>query len=208
MMSFRSLLGRCATWNHKLHIYIGLYLLSFVGFYAISGLVLNHPKWEFTQFWPNRRESTAEFPVTKPVAPNDLAKAQDLMGQLDLSGDINQVIAKADSFEFRVSKPGAMVTVTLSATGDRATVKQVKLNVWGVLNSLHHLTGVQRDGLPTRCRPATWSWSLLMDATSIGLLLLVVGGLWMWYQRPVSRALGLIALVMGVLCCGFFLFCL
>jgi hypothetical protein len=207
-MSLRSLLGRCAAWNHKLHIYIGLYLLSFVGFYTFSGLLLNHPKWEFTQFWASRRESTAEFPVATPVAADNLAKAQDLMGQLDLSGEINQVIAKANSFEFRLSKPGTMVTVTLSATGDRATVKQIKLNVWGVLNSLHHLTGVQGDGLPPHCRPATWFWSLLMDATSIGLLLLVVGGLWMLYQRPVSHAPALIVLFLGMLCCGFFLFCL
>ena len=207
-MFFRSLLSRCVVWNQKLHIYIGLYLLVFVGFFAFSGLLLNHPKWEFTQFWPNRRESTAEFPVKKSDAPSDLAKAQDLMGQLDLSGELNQIIAKADSFEFHLNKPGEFVTVTVNPTGDRATVKQIKLNVWGVMNSLHHLTGVQGDGMPTHCRPATWIWSLFMDATSIGLLALAFGGLWMWYQRPVSRALGLITLLLGVLCCGLFLFCL
>ena len=207
-MFFRSLLTRCVVWNQKLHIYVGLYLLVFVGFFAFSGLLLNHPKWEFTQFWPNRRESTAEFPVKKPLAPGDLAKARDLMGQLDLSGEINQIIAKANSFEFRLSKPGVLVTVTVNPTGDRATVKQIKVNVWGVLNSLHHLTGAPGDGLPACSRPATWIWSLFMDAASIGLLMLAVGGLWMWYQRPVSRAPGLIALILGVLCCGFFLFCL
>ena len=75
-MFFRSLLNRCVVWNQKLHIFVGLYLLLFVVFYAFSGLLLNHPKWEFSQFWPNRRESTAEFPVKKPDAPSNLAKAQ------------------------------------------------------------------------------------------------------------------------------------
>lgn len=207
-MFFRSLLVRCVVWNQKLHIYAGLYLLVFVGFFAFSGLLLNHSKWEFAQFWPNRRESTAEFPVKKPDFTSDLAKAHDLMGQLGLSGEINQIMAKVDSFEIHLNKPGEIDTVTVNPAGDRATVKQIKLNVWGVLNSLHHLTGVEGDGQPTHCRPATWIWSLFVDATSIGLLALAFGGLWMWYQRPVSRILGLIALLLGVLCCGFFLLCL
>ena len=207
-MFFRSLLNRCVVWNQKLHIYVGLYLLLFVGFFAFSGLLLNHPKWEFTQFWPNRQESTAEFPVTKPVASSDLAKAQDLMDQLGLSGEINQIVAKADSFEFHLNKPGEFVTVTVNPTRDRATIKHIEVNVWGVLHSLHHLTGVQSDGLPAHCRLATWIWSLFVDAASIGLLVLAFGGLWMWHQRPASRALGLIALVLGVICCGLFLFCL
>jgi hypothetical protein len=207
-MFFRSLLARCVVWNQKLHIYAGLYLLVFVGFFAFSGLVLNHPKWEFTQFWPSRRESTAEFPVKSPDGPNNLAKARDLVEQLGLSGEINQITAKADTLEFRLNKPGEFDTVTLNPAGDRATVKQIKLNVWGVLNSLHHLTGAAGDGQPPPSRPATWIWSLFLDATSIGLIALAFGGLWIWYQRPVSRVLGLITLLLGVLCCGSFLFCL
>ena len=124
------------------------------------------------------------------------------------AGQINQIGTKADSLEFHVNKPGEFDTVTVNPAGDRATVKQVKLNVWGVLNSLHHLTEVQGDGQPAISRPATWIWSLFVDATSIGLLALAFGGLWMWYQRPVSRTLGLITLLLGVLCCGSFLFCL
>ena len=75
------------------------------------------------------------------------------MGQLALSGEINQIVAKANSFEFRLSKPGVSITVTVNQTGDRATVKQIKLNVWGVLNSLHHLIGAPRR--PANTQPAS-----------------------------------------------------
>lgn len=38
------------TWNRKIHIYLGLYFLFFLGLFSISGLVLNHPQWAFAQF--------------------------------------------------------------------------------------------------------------------------------------------------------------
>ena len=206
-MFFRSLLKRCVAWNQKLHIYIGLYLLVFVGFYAFSGLLLNHPKWELTQFWPHRQESTAELPVKMPVADSDLAKAQDLMRQLDVSGEINQISANAHSFEFRLSKPGLFTTVTVDPRANKATVKRTKLNVWGVLSALHHLTGVQGDGLSAQ--PAGYADLEPVDGRHQRQRL-GVGLRWAMdlVSTPGCARPGLIALALGTLCYGFFLFCL
>lgn len=206
-MSSRNPLKWIGLWNQRLHVYVGLYLLVFVWVFAVSGLVLNHPKWSFAEFWSSRQESSAEYPVQIPVASTDLAKARDLMGQLHLSGEINQIIAKPDRFEFRLATPGQNTTVTVNLGSGRALVQQTKINGWGVLSALHHLTGVHKDNPAlTRNSPATWAWSVAVDAVSFGLLLLVLGGMYSWGRRRESRLLGLVALLLGMLCCGLFLF--
>jgi hypothetical protein len=65
-------------WNRKLHFYIGLYLLLFLWLFAFTGLLLNHPKWTFKEFWPNRRQWTQAQAIETPHG-GDLEKARDLM---------------------------------------------------------------------------------------------------------------------------------
>ncbi len=196
-------------WNQRLHSYIGLFLLLFVWLFAVSGLVLNHPKWQFTSFWPQRQESTTQAPVRIPTALPDLAKAQDIMAQLGLSGEIDQLTSKPDHFDFRFGKPGQITTVAVDLASGQASIKHTKVNAWGILNALHHLTGIHADNPAlTRNRMATSLWSLAVDVVGVGLLLLVFGGTWVWLRRRESRLPGLIALLLGLLCCGFFVFAL
>ena len=131
------------------------------------------------------------------------------MGQLHLTGEIDQISAKPDRFEFRVATPGRMTVVAVNLADARALVQQTKINGWGVLSALHHLTGVHRDNPAlTRNSPATWAWSIAVDAVSVGFLLLGLGGVYLWYQRRESCVSGLVAFLLGALCCGFFLFVL
>ena len=50
-------------WNRKLHFYSGLFLVFFLWLFALTGLLLNHPKWTFHENWTNRRETTRELPI-------------------------------------------------------------------------------------------------------------------------------------------------
>jgi hypothetical protein len=197
------------TWNRRLHSYVGLYLLLFVWVFAVSGLILNHPKWRFSEFWSSRQESVREGSVRISAAPSELDRAKDLMGQLGLSGEIDQIKATPDHFEFRLSRPSQIISVAVDPASGKAVVKQIKLNTWGILSGLHHLTGVHADNPAlTRNRMATWAWSLSMDAVSLGVLFLALGGVWIWYRRNQNHWPGLIALMLGMLSCGFFAFAL
>jgi len=53
-------------WNRKLHFYAGLFLLFFMWLFALSGLLLNHPTWSFTEFWNNRKQTNYEREITVP----------------------------------------------------------------------------------------------------------------------------------------------
>jgi hypothetical protein len=196
-------------WNRKFHIYIGLYLLLFVWLFSISGLLLNHPKWQFAQFWPQRKQSSFERSIQPLTESGDLAKARRLMQQLDISGEIEQITRhpETEGFDVRVVKPGVIIDIKTHLNTQSATVAQIQTNGWGVLQMLHQFNGV-RIGEPTRKRDwlMTRIWTFSMDSLAVGILIMVFSSLYMWYPLKPKRRLGLIILGLGILSCGFFVF--
>jgi hypothetical protein len=201
--------ARLRAWTRKLHNYLGLYLLLFLWFFSVSGLVLNHSKWSVARFWDARQESTTERAIRSPAATEDVAMAAELRRQLAIVGEIGETKRHADGarFEFQVVKPGRVYRVEARLDSARARVTEIRLNVWGVFDALHKFTGVRMDE-PARTRDwaMTWIWSLAMDALAIGLVVLVLSGLHLWYGLSARRRPGLIALAAGLACCAFFLY--
>ena len=198
-------------WNRRLHYYVGLYLLLFLWFFSLSGLLLNHSAWEFAQFWPQRQTSSFERTIQIPDQKGDLAQAQDLMRQLDLEGEVEQVTSYPgeNRFAFRVTKPGDMVHVQVDLGAANAQVERIRTNFYGVMHVLHKFNGVRMDRPEeTRDWIATWIWSISMDAVALGIIFLVLSGLYMWYGLVKKRLLGMVVLGAGVVCCGFFVFAL
>jgi hypothetical protein len=197
------------VWNRKLHFYVGLYLLLFLWLFSISGLLLNHPKWRFAEFWPQRRETSAERIIQPPTANDDMVVARDLMRQLALTGEIQWMETRpsSDEFQFRVHRPGNIVDVRANLASGRATLKRIRFNAWGVLRVIHLHTGVSiEDPRQTRDWLLTKVWSLSMDALAGGVAFLVLSGLYMWYQLTDKRRLGLAFLSLGVLSCGLYVY--
>jgi hypothetical protein len=200
---------RARVWTRKLHNYLGLYLLLFLWLFSISGLVLNHSKWVVANFWKAREESTTERTIRTPVATSDVAIASDLMAQLEVVGEVEQVTRSpgGEQFDFQVVRPGKVFRVAARLDSARARVTEIRLNAWGVLDALHKFTGMRMDE-PARTRDwmLTRIWSLAMDALALGLVILVLSGLYLWYRLPGKRVTGLVALALGIGCCAFFLY--
>lgn len=200
---------RIRIWTRKLHNYLGLYLLLFLWLFAVSGLMLNHSKWSIAQFWKARQEIVTDRVIRKPDASGDVAVATDLMAQLGIVGEVEETrrSASSEQFDFQVVRPGKVLRVVARLDSSRARVTEIRLNAWGVLDALHKFTGVRMDE-PARVREWTLTklWSLAMDAVALGLTILVLSGLYLWYRLPRKRGSGLIALAAGVVCCAFFLY--
>lgn len=200
--------GSVRTWNRKFHYYLGLYFLLFFWLFSLSGLVLNHSNWHVSKFWAARQESTAERAVRRPAATGDLAMAHDLMAQLGITGEIasTKLDPVAKHFEFQVVKPGRTWQVTAELAAGTASVKEIRVTAFGVLDALHKLTGVKLDE-PQRQRDWlwTWVWSAAMDALAIGWIVLVVTGIYLWWRLRAKRLGGAIALALGIGSCAFFL---
>jgi hypothetical protein len=207
MPSSRDVIAAVLLWNRRLHYYLGLYLLCFGWLFALTGLLLNHPKWEFAQFWPNRLQSRIEQPIRAPQGHTDLDRAQDLMLQLGLRGEIQWPAraVPAGPFVFQVTRPGRIVEVRADLRAGRAAIARTELNAWGVMHVLHTFTGVRTGDLQNqRDWLLTSVWAFSMDAVALGLVLMVLSSYVMWYRLPAKRRGGIAALAAGYALCGLF----
>ena len=196
------------AWNQRIHIYLGLYFLVFLWLFAVSGLLLNHG-WSFAEFWPQRQETKREQKIAVPTGETDLRKAQDVMRQLGLAGEIEWTTARPTSerFDFRVQRPGRTVDVRLNLATQTAAVQEIRVNGWGVFRTLHTFTGT-RANAPTAERDwwLTKLWSFSMDALAVGLGLLVATSVVLAVERREKWLGSAIALGLGLGACGFFVY--
>jgi hypothetical protein len=194
-------------WSRRVHYFVGLYLLFFVWLFCFTGLLLNHPKWKFAEFWENRKQSTAERRIVVPAARGDLAQARDIMTQLGISGEIDWTTSRPDQnhLDFRVSRPGKIFEIKTDLSLATASIHRIDLNGWGVTRILHTFTGVRLDDSRNRRDWAvTTIWALSMDAVAAGLIFLVGSSLVLWCDRARNRALGGLSLLLGTIVCGLF----
>lgn len=195
------------VWNRRLHYYLGLYLLFFCWLFVFTGLLLNHSRWQFAQFWPNRVQSTTEQQFRVPGAATEVERARDLMQQLGIAGEIQWPAAQPSSraFTFQASRPGLVIEVKADLESGRATLQRTELNTWGVMQLLHTFTGVPAsDTRNVRDWTLTTVWALSMDAVAAGLIIMVFSSYIMWYRLKAKRRGGIVALLLGVVSCGAF----
>jgi len=195
-------------WNRKLHYYSGLFLLLFLWLFSFSGLMLNHPEWGVSNFYPKRIQTNATYPIDPPPAGADLSQAQDLMRQLKIVGEVEWTTTRPrpQSFDFRVSRPGFVIEIHSDLSTRQATVHSLRYNTSGLMHVLHTFTGVRKiDPNNERDWLLTKIWSFCMDAVAAGLILMVLSSVYMWYGLKRKRVLGWLALSAGAVGCGFFL---
>ena len=198
-----------ARWNRKLHYYSGLFLLFFLWLFALSGLLLNHPTWGFAESWNNRKETNydSEISALGPEVKGDLGQAREIMRQLGIEGEILWTTTRTDTspFEFQVRRPGHFYFLKANLEQNRVAVRQADVNLWGVIKVLHTFTGVQMDD-PRNSRDwwLTSVWALSMDAVATGVIFLILSSLYMWFELPQKRLLGIVVLGLGSLSCGLF----
>ena len=194
------------VWNRRLHYYIGLYLLFFCWLFAFTGLLLNHPKWTFAEFWPNRVRTTVVVQDLGALpGATDHERARNLAQQLRIAGEVqlNPRQPVDGAFAFQINRPGHLVDVIYEVATARATLHHTALNSWGVMNLLHTFTGVRAgDVANERDWMLTTLWVLAMDAVSLGLIVMVLSSYVMWYQLDGKRMGGFLAIGLGTVSCG------
>ena len=208
-MAFLKIPTWTGTWNRKLHIYIGLYFLFFIWLFSLSGLLLNHPRWKVAQFWSQRKQTSSEQSIRPLMANGDLPRARELMAQLRISGEIERITTHPEEgrLDLQVVRPGRIVNIKADIEAGLGTVEEIETNWWGILHMLHKFNGVRMEN-PEQGRDwfVTKLWSFSMDAVCLGIIFLVLSGLYMGYQVKEKRRPGLGFLGAGMLCCGIFVF--
>lgn len=173
------------TWNRKLHYYVGLYLLFFLWLFAFTGLLLNHPSWTFAEFWTNRKESSYERQIQPSPPSGDLVQARGIMRQLAIDGEIEWTDTGSDPnrFNFRVARPGHIFEIKTDTLQNRASIQRIDFNLWSIARVLHTFTGVRMsDERNSRDWGLTTVLALSMDGLAVGLILMVLSSLYMWWD--------------------------
>ena len=196
---------RLEAWNRRVHYFLGLYFLLFIWLFSFTGLLLNHPRWRVSRI-PNDANPVNERTIEMPLGATELARAQDVIRQLGLRGEVEWPASQqADRLDFNVVYPRQATQVRVDLRTLRATIRQTDRPVWPALTISHTFSG-SRYNAPTTRRDwmLTKVWTIAMDALAIGLVMIVVGSYFMWYRLKTKRTLGFAALAAGWFACGLF----
>ena len=195
------------AWNRRLHYFLGLYFVLFIWLFSFTGLLLNHSRWRIARI-PNDASPVYEQAIQSPSGATDLARAQDVIRQLGLRGEIDWPASRQSGrLDFNVVYPRQATQVRVDFQTMRATVQKTDRNVWPALTISHTFSGSRYNAAAThREWWLTSMWTLAMDALAIGLLIMVFGSYYMWYRLKPKRMLGAMALGAGCFACALFVF--
>lgn len=205
----KPLLKALSSWNRKLHIHVGLFLLLFIWLFSFTGLLLNHSTWKFFSFWEEREETKTVTALVLPLQSDSTAILQQVMGQLKLSGEVKNVKLTPDSLDFQVAAPGRGYNLHVDFKKGTCTQTQIQFNWWGKLKTLHTFNGIDKnnpDVTPNWLITNVWRFS--MDGIAIGLIFLCVSSWVMWYRIRQDYSWGTAVLALGFAGAIYFVFLL
>lgn len=198
-----------SKWNRKIHIYFGLFFLLFIWLFGISGVLLNH-HWEFTNSWEKREVISYEKRIEISNEREKRRLQQEIVDKINLNGSIVNLRYSSDSLflNFIVSKPGTRYEIQADLNDGNVLIKETKLDQWAVMTSLHKLRNpTQKEQGEQYQSILAFVWSISLDIVSVGLIVICLGGWFMWLQIPKKRFyLGLASILGGTLLCVYFLF--
>lgn len=204
-MAYSKLSQAIESWNQKLHMSVGLFLLLFIWLFFLSGLLLNHSKWEFASFWEEREEKEEKYEINIPISADSATAITGIMEQLQTEGEVSNVNVSANTLDFRASKPGRIKDITVDLKTQNATVKEIKFNTWGIIRTLHTFNGMDSNAPQTKPNwIITHIWRFTMDVVAIGLIFICISSWYRWYKTSKNFTLGLLIFFAGVISSAYF----
>ncbi len=200
--------GNLTKWNQKIHIYFGLYLLLFIWLFGFSGLLLNH-HWEFSNSWDKRKVINYDKTIEISKEREKQTLVNEITDKLNLNGSIVNLRYSSDSvyLNFIVSQPGMRYDIKADLNAGGIMIKETKFDQWEIMRALHHLRNPTQKEQDERYQ-SVWAfiWSLSLDMVSVGLIVVCLGGWYLWLQVSKKRFYaGLISITVGFILCIYIL---
>lgn len=197
----------------KIHIQLGLFLLVLTWIFALSGLMLNHPRWEISQFWNRRQVETTTQPLVGLSADSVEGKRTGegvrlVLEAVGIEGEPESVRWDGGTGlpTISVVRPGTISEIAVRPGWSEAEVKRTSTDGAGVLHMLHNFNGVSTED-SSRHRDWFWTtvWIAAMDLLACALILWVLTGYYLWLQVKSRRLAGVICASAGMGLVLFFL---
>jgi uncharacterized protein len=183
----RPLRLRVHSWLRWLHIYISMFTLLVVLFFALTGITLNHPDWVF-----GGSESTVDVAGTLPAGWKQgenidwVRVVEHLRAEHGVSGRLGDYRADETEGSLTFKGPGYSADAFFDPSTGTYEMTIVRQGAVGVLNDLHR----GRDS------GAAWAW--VVDLSGVFLTIVAITGIGLlWYLKKL-RVAALATMAVGV----------
>ena len=183
----RPLRLRVHSWLRWLHIYISMFTLLVVLFFALTGITLNHPDWVF-----GTSESAVDVSGTLPEGWKRgeeidwLRVVEHLRAEHGVRGRLGDYRADETEGSLTFKGPGYSADAFFDPATGSYEMTIVRQGAVGILNDLHR----GRDA------GAAWAWAVDLSGAFLTLIAITGIGL-LWYLKKL-RVGALATLVAGV----------
>lgn len=173
----------------NIHLGLGLAFFLVALLFAVSSLAFIYNRW-LPEDSGQESEQTLSIPTAKAATARALAL--ELMRNQGLAGDLRNVEEAPGELRFRIIRPGTEVQVTYSRTSEQAEIQTRRRGLAQMLKQLHVNHGFWHDFLPSNV------WAGLSLLGSIGLILLGLSGIYLWFGFHKERVVGAVLLLAGM----------
>lgn len=183
-----------AHFVRRAHLYTGLFLLPWVIMFGVSTIPINHQSPETVQ-WTHLAQHTFDAPV--PTSSENLRPlGREMMNAAGLKG--GYYVYRVNPRQVQAGHPSFLAPIRLSYFHEerRLVVEQRPFSLRPFLSGMHTRGGYDMGGF--------WDsvWAVFVDVVSVGLILWIASGIYMWWGIPSTRRWGWLALGAGAICFG------
>ena len=181
-----------AHFVRRAHLYTGLFLLPWVIMFGVSTIPINHQSPE-SALWTHLAEHRFDAPV--PASSENLRPlGRQMMNAAGLEG--GYYVYRVNPRQIQAGHPRFLGPIRLNYFLDeqRLVVEQRPFSLRPFLSGMHTRGGYDMGGF--------WDsvWAFFVDVVSVGLILWIASGIYMWWGLPSTRRWGWLALGAGAIC--------
>ena len=183
------------TFSHfvrRAHLYAGLFLLPWVIMFGVSTIPINHPLPEPVE-WTRLGEHRFDVPVPDS-AENLRPLGRQMMDAAGIEG--GYWVFRLNPRQVQVGHPDFLHPVRLNyfPQEQRLLVERRPFSLMPFLSGMHTRGGYDMGGF--------WDsvWAVFVDIVSVGLILWIASGIYMWWGIPSTRRWGWLVLGAGTVC--------
>ena len=171
-------------WARTVHVYLTLFGLVLILFFAVTGFMLNHDDWFGVSAF-RTKEVKGTIPTSHLQPVNQLAVVEALRANFGAVGPVQTFKEYDDTVEVEFIRPGHRVRAEVQRA-DGATVANHELyGTSGVLTDLH------------KGKSSGIVWSVVIDAVCVLLLVICVTGLILWSSLKSRAKYGAVVILVG-----------
>lgn len=172
-------------WCRTIHIYLSMFGLLVMFLFGLTGFTINHEDW-FGATTPRTQESEIKVPLTLVAKNEALGIVERLRSDLRISGAMTAFDDLDDRFSIGFKEPGQIWEIELEKATGVARVRHEMFNFTAVINNLH------------RGRYSGQAWRWVIDVSAMLVVIACGTGLVLWLALSRRRALGALALMLGI----------